>query len=82
MPIRQRGGIYGFLDAATGGIAATTLDDGAMRNIAIAKIVELVTSNRSFTPEGVGGDGYGQADGGPKRVSSRWALRGHSGIRC
>jgi len=52
VPIRRRADSW-LHGRCTGGIAATTLADGTVRNIARAEIDELVTSNRSFMPEGV-----------------------------
>ncbi len=45
--------VAGLIAAETGGSVTMKLADGTVRNIARAEIDELVTSNRSFMPEGV-----------------------------
>ena len=45
--------IAGIVAAETGGSVTMKLADGTTRNIARDEIEELVTSNRSFMPEGV-----------------------------
>ena len=45
--------VAGLIAAETGGSVTMKLADGTVRNIARAEIDELVTSNRSFMPEGM-----------------------------
>ncbi len=45
--------VSGLIAAESGGSVTMKLADGSIRNIARAEIEELVTSNRSFMPEGV-----------------------------
>jgi len=45
--------IAGLIAAESGGSVTMKLADGTVRNIARAEIDELVTSNRSFMPEGI-----------------------------
>ena len=45
--------VSGLIGAETGGSVTITLADGGTRSIARSEIEEIVTSNRSFMPEGV-----------------------------